>query len=193
MSESAAKNEIVAIDSVQEEFEKVEQELQEELTNTGGNPDSMSNAIMHFVMEEKYGRAIRELRGYQKYKEGYPQYKERTDRLFDHIENVIEAIKAKKGLTRAGNVSASRRKEIATVVISHYKQLKGALQRVVYIELQLRMKDSRSTVWVIQALLVGLVLITGVAIVSEAYDSMYGPFDFLMKELENLLARYIGL
>jgi len=190
MSDNAAKNEMAPVLTEDPLEEVVTDEM---LRSTEGNPDSLTNAIAHFVMDENYERAVRELRGYQEYKASYPTYPERTNRLFDHVENLIDAIKSKKSLTRSGNITASKRKEIGSVVILHYKQLRGSLMRIVQVEQQLRMKDSRSTVWVIQALLVSIFLITCIGLFSEAYDSMNSTFETVLNGFANWAAKFLKL
>ncbi|MGE3973221.1 MAG: hypothetical protein AB7F59_01700 [Bdellovibrionales bacterium] len=187
MADNTAKKDLELV-----EGEETEEHFEEEMVSDG-NPDSLGNAIVQFTTAEKYDRAIRELRAYQEYKANYPTYADRTDRLFEHIENVINAIRSKKNLTRAVNISASKRKEISQVVGHHIKQLKGSLQRVVQIEQQLRMKDSRSTIWVVKAMFLSCFAIGGIALFMEAYEHMQVSYELLLQHLESIIARLLNL
>ncbi len=145
--------------------------------------ESLIFVILDLAVNQHYDRAIKELRGYLNYKSTYPTYRARTERLFDHIINVINAIRTKKSLALVATLTASKRKELGQAIAFHFQDLKKSLQKVTQIELQLKLKDSRSTVWVVNTLIVCVVFFVIFLVVREALESMRAPLEIVQQDV----------
>lgn len=156
------------------------------------NPESLTYVILDLTVNQMYDRAIREVKAYFEYKSSYPTYPEKTERLFAHIENVISAIKTKKNITVISNLPASKRKELQQVIGYHFQDLKQSLQRVTHIEYQMRLRDSRTTLWVVNAFIICSFIIVSFALLREAYDSLWAPFDVIQNDALKWLYRLLG-
>jgi hypothetical protein len=170
--------------------ELLEKEYQVDTTDIK-NSEGLTYVILEDVARQRYNKAIRALKAYADYKANFPTYKPQTDRIFEHIENVIRAIKAKKGLGSAPNISASKRKELQNAVVFHFQDLKQSLQNVTQIEYQIRIRDSRSTLWVLHALVICVFLVMAVALVREGWFALRVPMDVFSDDIVNFAMKFI--
>jgi len=157
------------------------------------NSESLTYVILDLTVNKNYDRAIKELKEYLEYKSSFPTYRDRTFRLFEHIENVILAIRSKKNLMSFANVSVSKKKELHTAIVHHFHDLKISLQRVTQIEYQIRMKDSRSTLWVVNTFVLCAFVIMIFALMREAIAVLSGPVDVIGQDIVRFIAKYINI
>jgi hypothetical protein len=198
MGESSAKSldQNQGSDQLQEGLDHTREVLEKEYqvdTTDITNSESLTYVILDLTVNQLYDRAVRECRLYLDYKSGYPTYKDRTERLFEHIINTIFAIKTKKNLTVVSNLTVSKRKELSQAISFHFQDLKLSLQRVSQIEYQMRLKDSRSTIWVINTVILCTFVIVLFALFREGYESMQAPFDAVQQDLMKLIYKYLGI
>lgn len=196
MSDSAAKN--LDFDQYQEEesndktMELLEKEYQVD-TDDIKNSEGLTYVILDLVVNHQYERAIKELKTYFEYKASFPTYKFQTERLFEHIENIIQAVKTKKSLIVVPNLTASKKKELHSAVVHHFRDLKSSLQKVTQIEYQIKIKDSRSTLWVLNALVICGFVIMMVALFQEGYYSLSGPLEVIERDIARFILKYIKI
>src|SRR3954465_1399232 len=100
--------------------EVLEKEYQVDTTDIK-NPEGLTYVILDLCVTQFYDKAIRELRGYFEYKSSFPTYRQETERVFQHIESIIRAIKTKKDLMLIPNITASKRKELHSTVVYHFQ------------------------------------------------------------------------
>lgn len=157
------------------------------------NSEGLTYVILDLVVNHQFERAIRELHAYAKHKSSYPTYTQLTTRIFDHAENVIQAIKTKKSLMVVPNLSASKKKELHSTIVIHFRDLKMTLQKIGKIEYQIKIQDSRSTLWVLNAIAICTFVILIVALVQEAYYSLAAPLEVIERDITQFILKYIKL
>jgi hypothetical protein len=197
MSDSTAKN--LDFNQESDEAEKPDKTMEmlenEYHVDTADikNSEGLTYCILDLVVNHQYERAIKELKKYFEYKSTFPTYKFQTERLFEHIENVIQAIKTKKSLIVVPNLTASKKKELHGTVIHHFRDLKSSLQKVTQIEYAIRIKDSRSTLWVLNTLVICAFVILMVALLQEAYYSLSAPLEVIERDIGRVVIKYFKL
>ncbi len=157
------------------------------------NSEGLTYVILDLVVNHQYDRAVKELKAYSEYKASFPTYKARTDRIFEHAENVVLAIKTKKSLIVVPNLTASKKKELHSAVVTHFHDLKMSLQKITQIEYQIKITDSRSTLWVLNALAICAFMILIVALMQEAYYSMSAPLEVIERDIARFILKYIKI
>ena len=158
-----------------------------------GRRDSVRHMVLGYVSKDKFDQAIRELRYYQQFKSDLRVFQERTDRYFDHCEALVLAIKSKKSFPNIDSLPVSKKQEIFERVHDHFEELEGVLRRVEQIENDIRIQDSRSTIWVMQSLLACSVVIIIWAVLLEGFRSMGMSFDVVLEDVTNIIFRFFGL
>jgi hypothetical protein len=157
-----------------------------------GDPDSLTSATLQFVADNNFDRAIHELRVYQSMKSTFPLYVERTQRYYDHCNEVIEAIRTKKSVPTY-NLPAAKRQEISEMIFYHFHELKDSLQKISHIESDLRVQDAKSTVWVLQAFCICLFSLMLFAVLLEAWRTMGGPVSVVFHDIVEWILHKIGI
>jgi len=145
------------------------------------------------IIQARYEAAIQDLKAYQADKFYYPGFNDRTHRFFSHAIDLINAIKAKKNFPKMNQLPPSKRQELNNHLIGHFKDLKISLRRIVSIEQELRVKDSRSTIWVIQALFISGFSILLLAVVMEAFQTLRAPSEIFIEDVVKWLYKVLGI
>jgi hypothetical protein len=160
--------------------------------NDLGNPDSLASSTLQFVADDNFDRAIHELRVYQTMKSTFPLYVDRTQRYFDYCMEVIEAIRTKR-MVPTNNLPAAKRQELSEKIFYHFHELKGALEKIGYIESELRVQDAKSTVWVLQAFCISLFALMLFAVLLEAWRTMANPASVVFHDIADWILLKIGI
>lgn len=155
--------------------------------------DSLRTTVLGFVAKDKYESAIRELRFYQEVSGDISVFKERTERYFDHCEELILAIKAKKNFPGIDALPMAKRQELFERVEQHFEDLQTTLKRVEQIENDIKVQDARSTIWVLQALIVSGVAVIMWAIAVETFKTMGLTFDIMLEDIAEIFFKLIGI
>lgn len=178
--------------------EAVEQKQMDEFqsrlqSRVGGQKDRLENTILNFVARDKFDIAVRELRFYQEMMSELTPFVDRTKRIFDHCEELILAIKAKKSFPAMDTLPMGKRQEMLERVQDHFDELQKLLRRTEQIEHDIRVQDARSTVWVIQAFVFSAMVVVIFAVVLEAFRTMGMPFSVALDDVQELVFRILGL
>lgn len=132
-----------------------------------GRADSLRHTILTLVSEEDYPRAILRLKEFQESKHEFPQFSARAARYVSYATDLINGIKAKRSFPGVQALAMSKQQELLDRANEHFKDLTATLRKIEQIDREVRAEDVRSTVWVIKALMYGLVAILVVALMRE--------------------------
>lgn len=187
---SAAKN----IDNVIEEASLFE--LKGEAIDMGA-ADSLRHHILSWVLEGRYEKAIDELRQYLETDSEFPGFKEKVLRYTNHSIDLIYAIKAKRGFPGLSSLTRSKQSELREKFIEHFKELQSIMKTVENIEYDMRIKDVRSTVYVVRAAWLAGFAIAALAfwleVVNGLADTGVTVFDDGLIRLADWLTKITGL
>lgn len=169
-------------------------EFQERLAaRVSGQRDRLENTILSFVAKDKFDLAVRELRFYQEIMKDLTPFVDRTERIFDHCEELILAIKAKKSFPSMDSLPMGKRQEMLERVQQHFDELQKLLKRIEQIENDIRIQDARSTVWVVQSFVVCSMVVVIFAVVLEAMRTMGLSFAVALDDVQDLIFRILGI
>lgn len=171
-------------------FEEFQKRLESQVS---GRRDSLRNTILSFVTKDKFDLAIRELRYYQQFMSDLTPFVDRTERLFEHCEELILAVKAKKSFPNIDTLPMGKRQELFDRVQEHFDGLQNLLKRIEQIENDIKVQDSRSTVWVIQAVVVSVLVIVIFAFVNEAVRTMGLTFNVVTDDIIISVYKLLGI
>lgn len=129
-----------------------------------GRADSLRYNILTWVLDERYDKAIQELRDFMERESPYPNFHEKTIRFVNHSIDLIYAIKAKRNFPGINSLTRAKQQELREKFKEHFKELQFILTRVEKVETDLRINDVRSTIYVVKAL-----WLAGIAIVAMAF------------------------
>ena len=159
------------IETAPQEVEVLDQDSNEEISSGSvggpsqfgsldvGRADTLRYNILQMVAEEKYDHAIKEFAHFLEVKKSYPTFHSRVFRYVEHCVSLVRAIKAKRRFPGYNTLSKSKRQELSEIVKNHFGELTMMLKKIEAIEIELRMEDLRSTVWVLKT---GVYVIGGI-------------------------------
>ena len=158
-----------------------------------GRLDTMRNTVLTFVAERQYEVAIRELRLYQKFKSDLEVYKLRTDRCFNLCEEMILAIKALLSAPDLRAMPMAKRQTIYEGVVRKFEGLKQALDKLDQVENDIKIKDVRWTVKVLQVTCVCMGLLALWVATIEGLRTLDKPSEVVIHDISNFLMSIVGL
>lgn len=140
-------------------------------------------SVLENIAQGKYDDGAKILLEYRKKKSTYPTYENRTGRLFEHCNELIEAIRAKKTFPNLQSLAQSKQEEIHQKARENWEDLRVSLRRLRSIENDLAVQDSRSSVWVIRALMFSTFMILGTYVMKETFRSFGMSADIFLDSI----------
>jgi hypothetical protein len=161
-----------------------------------GRPDSLRFNILTWVLDERYDRAIEELKDFLDKPSEYPNFKPRITRFVNHSIDLIYAIKAKRSFPGINSLTRAKQQELREKFKEHFRELEYVLKTVEKIHGDLRVQDVRSTIYVVRALWIAtvavIVLAFGLEIIHGLAKTSIVVFDDSFGQFANWLAEKIG-
>src|SRR5215469_1470744 len=77
-----------------------------------GRPESLRYSILTWVLEERYDRAIEELKDFLDKPSEYPNFKNKVTRYIHHSIDLIYAIKAKRSFPGINSLTRAKQQEL---------------------------------------------------------------------------------
>lgn len=101
-----------------------------EINGTIKDLGEMPYRILHAISQNRYDDAIHVMRSHQQEHNSYPLYVEKVGKLFDHCEELIKAIKAKKTFPGLSSLPQNNQEEIHQKCLENWDELKLTLRRI---------------------------------------------------------------
>ncbi|WP_374073306.1 hypothetical protein [Bdellovibrio bacteriovorus] len=161
-----------------------------------GKPESLRFNILTWVLDERYDRAIEELKDFLEKPSEYPNFQSKITRYIHHSVDLIYAIKAKRSFPGINSLTRAKQQELREKFKEHFRELQYVLKIVEKIQGDLRVQDVRSTIYVVRAAWFAVVAIVALAfwleIVHGLAKTSYLVFDDAFGQVANWLADKIG-
>lgn len=161
-----------------------------------GRPDSIRYNILVWVLDERYDKAIEELKDFLEKPSEYPNFKEKVTRYIYHSIDLIYAIKAKRSFPGINSLTRAKQQELREKFKEHFRELQYVLKVVEKIQSDLRIQDVRSTIYVVKAAWISALAIILLAfwldIVNGLAKTTVVVFDDSFGKFANWLAELVG-
>lgn len=162
-----------------------------------GKPDSLRFNILTWVLDERYDKAIDELKDFLERPSEYPNFQSKITRYIHHSVDLIYAIKAKRSFPGINSLTRAKQQELREKFKGHFRELQYVLKIVEKIHADLRVQDVRSTIYVVKALWYAGLAILIMAFWMDIYHGLAKTgaivFDDGFGKLANWLAELTGL
>jgi hypothetical protein len=156
-----------------------------------GRADSFRYNVLSNVVEENYDGAIRELKSFLEGETLYPGLKGRTERYIMFCVDLVNAIRAKRNFPGIKSLTAAKQKELNDKYLSHFFELQQVLKRIERIEYDMKIEDSRSTVWVVKAIMIALAVILAFAFLKDLNKWLMGTIIYVTDDTLNRITDWI--
>jgi hypothetical protein len=150
-----------------------------------GKAESLRYNILSWVLDEKYDRAIQELKDFGAQDSEYPTFRQKVERLVSHSIDLVYAIKAKRNFPGLSSLTRAKQQELREKFKEHFKELQMVLQRIEKIQIDLRIQDARSTIYIIRALWFAGASIALLAFIMEVYNGLALTSTVVVEDLIN--------
>ncbi len=117
-----------------------------------GRADSLRYNILMWVLDEKYDKSIQEMRNFLINPSEYPNFKGKVERFVAHGVDLIYAIKAKRNFPGIASLTRAKQQELREKFKEHFRELQMVMKKIEKIQVDLRVEDARSTIFVVRAL-----------------------------------------
>ncbi len=158
-----------------------------------GHLDGLRYTILSLVVEGRYDTAIAEINYYGNSDHRLDIFKVRAKRYFTHCEELIRAIESKIKFCQTRTITRSQKHELYMMVTKHFRELIDSLKKIERIENDIRVKDLKSTVWVLKAFMVCTSFLLAFGMVREALVTMKEPTAVILDDLVEQIFRLIGM
>ena len=174
--------------------DELQTQLEQQVSvSAGGRIDSLRNTILGLVVSGEYETAASEMNRYVELKKDYPVFKTRTERYFDHCNDLIHAIKTKRNFPGMTALSRSKQQELFEKVLQHFNELKEFLKKIEYIDREIRLDDMKSTVWTIKSFAYTSVAVFAVGLFLELTSGTANSFNIVFDDMvQRLLTAVFG-
>lgn len=142
--------------------------------NDLGKADTLRFNVLSYVVEENYERAVDTLNQFHEKESDYPKFKEKTERYVAHAIDLVNAIRAKRNFPGMKSLTMAKQQELGEKFASHFHELQYTLKKIEKIQVDVRIDDVRSTVWILKALVYAVLAI---GVVAFALDVSHGLFN----------------
>lgn len=132
-----------------------------------GRADSLRYNVISFVREENYSRAILELEKYLDKPSDYPRLKDEVERFIKHAIDLVRAVEMKRSFPGMTRLTVAKQQDLKLKVKQHVDELVFCLKKIERIEIELRVEDVRSTIIVVNAVVLSVFGLAVVAFVLE--------------------------
>ncbi len=158
-----------------------------------GQPDSLRRNILQKVSIEQYPSAIELLKEYKSIHPQYPDFIVQAERYLEYAVDLVNGIRAKRSFPGIANLPMSKQEELFGKAYDHFEDLKVTLRRVEKAEIDVRIVDRRSIVWVLKALVHSVAAIVVLGLVLEVYRGTLGTAGIVIDDtLEKITATIFG-
>ncbi|MFN8789911.1 MAG: hypothetical protein ACK5Y2_00470 [Bdellovibrionales bacterium] len=137
-----------------------------------GRADSLRYNILTWVLEERYDKAIQEMKDFVEKPSDYPNFRDKVERFASHAVDLIYAIKAKRNFPGIASLTRAKQQELREKFKEHFKELQLVMKKIEKIQVDLRIEDARSTIYVIQALWLSGFAIAVLAFILEVFNGL---------------------
>lgn len=141
-----------------------------------GRADSLRYNVMTHVVQEEYDRAIEELRLFHSQDSEFPMLGGRVLGYTEHAIDLVNGIRTKRNFPGFKNLPVSKQQDLSDKFKEHFNELENVLRQIEIIQLEVRLDDMRSTVWVVRSVVIAVAAIVGVAFSIEVSSGLLATF-----------------
>lgn len=137
-----------------------------------GSADTLRFNVLTYVAEGNYDRAVETLRDFFNQESEYPRFHERVDRYVSHSVDLVNAIRAKRNFPGAQYLTVAKQQELNEKFQAHFSELQFMLKKIERVQVDLKMNDVKSTVWVLKTLSYCVLVVFTVALALDVINGL---------------------
>lgn len=154
-----------------------------------GERDSLRYKVLKEIIHENYDLAIEEIKSFYESENPYPGFRDRIERYISHCIDLCHAIQTKRNFQGINSLTRSKRQEIRDKFREHFEELKHYLRKIEKVHRDLRIADARSTIYVVKAIWIAILVLTITYLVSDIFN---GVGEMSYKVFTDTISRFVS-
>ena len=151
--------------------------------------------VMGLIAANEFNKAIHVLKAFSEKDFVYPNFKLKAERYISHAIDLILAIESNRKFSDLSSLTRSKQQELKEKFTKHNEELKVMLDKVELAYNDLRIKDSRSTKYLVRSAWLSILIVSGSLLFFEVVNGLsHSAFIVLesgIDQLSDALAQYL--
>ncbi|MBC7459050.1 MAG: hypothetical protein H7235_12270 [Bdellovibrionaceae bacterium] len=134
--------------------------------------NAVRGEVIGLVAANEFNKAIHVLKQFSEKDFVYPNFKLKVERYLSHAIDLILAIEANRKFSDLSSLTRSKQQELKEKFNKHSEELKIMLEKVELAYNDLRIKDSRSTQYVVQSVWLSILIVSISALILDMLSGL---------------------
>lgn len=151
--------------------------------------------VLGLVAANEFNKAIHVLKKFSEKDFVYPNFKLKAERYISHAIDLILAIEANRKFSDLSSLTRSKQQELKEKFNKHSEELKLMLEKVELAYNDLRVKDSRSTHYVVRSVWLSILIVSISALVLDVFRGLSKTILIVVEsgvdQVTDVLAKYL--
>lgn len=157
--------------------------------------NAVRGEVLGLVSANEFNKAIHVLKQFSEKDFVYPNFKLKAERYISHAIDLILAIEANRKFSDLSSLTRSKQQELKEKFNKHSEELKMMLEKVELAYNDLRIKDSRSTHYVVRSVWLSVLIVSISALVLEVFSGLSHTVMIVLEngvdQVSDALAKYL--
>ncbi len=151
--------------------------------------------VMSLVGASEFNKAIHVLKKFSEKDFVYPNFKLKAERYINHAIDLILAIESNRKFSDLSSLTRSKQQELKEKFNKHTEELKIMLEKVEVAYNDLRIKDSRSTHYVVRSVWLSVLIVSISALVLDVFNGLSHTIMIVLEtgvdQVTDVFAKYL--
>lgn len=151
--------------------------------------------VMSLVAANEFNKAIHVLKKFSEKDFVYPNFKLKAERYINHAIDLILAIESNRKFSDLSSLTRSKQQELKEKFNKHSEELKLMLEKVELAYNDLRVKDSRSTHYVVRSVWLSVLIVSISALVLDVFNGLSRTIQIVIEsgvdQVTDVFAKYL--
>lgn len=134
--------------------------------------NAIRGEVLGLVAANEFNKAIHVLKKFSEKDFVYPNFKLKAERYVSHAIDLILAIEANRKFSDLSSLTRSKQQELKEKFNKHSEELKIMLEKVELAYKDLRIKDSRSTHYLVRSVWISILIVSISALTLEVFRGL---------------------
>ena len=163
--------------------------------STWSDVNAIRGEVMSLVAAHEFNKAVQLLKNFSEKDFVYPNFKLKAERYVSHAIDLILAIESNRKFSDLSSLTRSKQQELKDKYNKHSEELKLMLEKVELAYNDLRIKDSRSTRYLVRSMWISILMIAVSALVLDVFRGVSTTvvlvFESGVDQFTDAIAKYL--
>ena len=157
--------------------------------------NAIRGEVIGLVSANEFNKAIHVLKKFSEKDFVYPNFKIKAERYVSHAIDLILAIESNRKFSDLSSLTRSKQQELKEKFNKHSEELKIMLEKVELAYNDLRIKDSRSTQYLVKSVWLSILIVAVSALFLDVFHGLSSTITIVLEsgvdQLSDSIAKYL--